>query len=427
MSGEVEFLANFRRADAMAETRLSRAELYMRIWDKPLRSVASELGISDVGLAKMCKRNGIPTPPQGYHLRKPGYAKKRLVIPLPPIQQGQESSFVFNDESMNTKQARPDYREAFITLVAEHNEKQDEKTVRQVRRHIKHLAASLNLRKVDERGIMLVPDKYYPIRVSSMLFERAVNVLTTLLSDVVSLGATMRSNNASKGNERLEVDWMAYRFSFRVEEHTKRVDVPKKERPKRYGGYEYPSDAWRLIPTGLLTVYISGPFHLSLTIRDGKNKVEERISEILKKMFISIKQQQEQERIESIRMQKAISHLQEKDALRREEEFHALRKKQLIREVGKWRHAQRIRQYVSAVEQAGYQSGQSFESKEAWIEWVRWAHDYVDSLDPLCTGTAGETPPYPEQQEITKVPYAYLQFDDPEEAEAEMAKNWWMR
>jgi hypothetical protein len=66
------------------ELFLAREELYERIWKEPMRKVAAQLGISDVGLKKLCNRNGIPTPPQGYHLMTPGPAKNRLVKPLPP-------------------------------------------------------------------------------------------------------------------------------------------------------------------------------------------------------------------------------------------------------------------------------------------------------------------------------------------------------
>ena len=49
-----------------------------------LRDLAFEFGISDVGLRQICRRNGIPTPPQGYHLMSDGRRKKRLLVPLPP-------------------------------------------------------------------------------------------------------------------------------------------------------------------------------------------------------------------------------------------------------------------------------------------------------------------------------------------------------
>ncbi|MBS1161075.1 MAG: hypothetical protein H6R15_3494 [Proteobacteria bacterium] len=45
---------------------LSREELYERIWSSPMTQVAAELGISDVALAKRCKKLNVPKPPVGY-------------------------------------------------------------------------------------------------------------------------------------------------------------------------------------------------------------------------------------------------------------------------------------------------------------------------------------------------------------------------
>lgn len=44
----------------------TRSQLYDLIWAEPMRTVAARLGISDVGLAKACRREGIPVPERGY-------------------------------------------------------------------------------------------------------------------------------------------------------------------------------------------------------------------------------------------------------------------------------------------------------------------------------------------------------------------------
>ena len=45
---------------------LTRRELYDLVWSKPMRDLASDFGISDVGLAKICNRHRIPKPGRGY-------------------------------------------------------------------------------------------------------------------------------------------------------------------------------------------------------------------------------------------------------------------------------------------------------------------------------------------------------------------------
>jgi hypothetical protein len=52
-----------------APLRLSREDLYELAWSKPMSELAKDFGISDVALAKRCKRLGIPVPGRGYWAR----------------------------------------------------------------------------------------------------------------------------------------------------------------------------------------------------------------------------------------------------------------------------------------------------------------------------------------------------------------------
>ena len=45
---------------------LHRDELYKQVWETPMMKLAKEYGLSDRGLAKICKRLNIPVPPRGY-------------------------------------------------------------------------------------------------------------------------------------------------------------------------------------------------------------------------------------------------------------------------------------------------------------------------------------------------------------------------
>src|SRR5690349_445279 len=48
---------------------LSRDDLYELVWSKPMRELAKDFGISDVALAKRCRRLAIPLPGRGYWAR----------------------------------------------------------------------------------------------------------------------------------------------------------------------------------------------------------------------------------------------------------------------------------------------------------------------------------------------------------------------
>ena len=47
---------------------LPRQVLYDRVWAEPIHKLSSEFGLSDVGLAKLCRRYNIPVPPRGLQL-----------------------------------------------------------------------------------------------------------------------------------------------------------------------------------------------------------------------------------------------------------------------------------------------------------------------------------------------------------------------
>ena len=67
-----------------AETLLfEREKLYEEIWAEPMMQVAKRYGISDVGLAKICKKLSIPRPPRGYWAKK-SYGVKTKREPLRP-------------------------------------------------------------------------------------------------------------------------------------------------------------------------------------------------------------------------------------------------------------------------------------------------------------------------------------------------------
>lgn len=63
---------------------LSRTELYELVWTSPIVQLSKKYGLTDVGLAKICKRHRIPRPARGYWAKlRHGVADPRT--PLPPI------------------------------------------------------------------------------------------------------------------------------------------------------------------------------------------------------------------------------------------------------------------------------------------------------------------------------------------------------
>lgn len=62
--------------------RVPRHDLYEKVWSQPITKLAHEYGISDVALAKICRKLDIPYPGRGYWRREQtGKVVKQLPLP----------------------------------------------------------------------------------------------------------------------------------------------------------------------------------------------------------------------------------------------------------------------------------------------------------------------------------------------------------
>lgn len=73
--------------------RMTREELFERVWSTPISHLAAEWGLSGSGLRKACKRINIPTPGRGYWQKVK--AGKRVRRPnLPELPEGEAEEIV---------------------------------------------------------------------------------------------------------------------------------------------------------------------------------------------------------------------------------------------------------------------------------------------------------------------------------------------
>lgn len=73
------------------EIRMTRKELYDRVWSEPVTKVAESWGMSDNGLRKQCRRLKIPLPPRGYWAKvRAGKKPRRPRLPKLPAGQAEE-------------------------------------------------------------------------------------------------------------------------------------------------------------------------------------------------------------------------------------------------------------------------------------------------------------------------------------------------
>lgn len=86
-------------------TKFTRQALYDLLWSKPKTAVATELGLSDVGLGKICREANIPIPPRGYWARITA-GQKPAHIPLPVRGLGQTDEVMIGREAWTGREER---------------------------------------------------------------------------------------------------------------------------------------------------------------------------------------------------------------------------------------------------------------------------------------------------------------------------------
>ena len=79
--------------DGTGGIKINRSELYDQVWKIPLSRLAREYQISDVGLAKICRKLNVPRPPRGYWT-KVEFGKSVRRPPLPRISNEEPSEYI---------------------------------------------------------------------------------------------------------------------------------------------------------------------------------------------------------------------------------------------------------------------------------------------------------------------------------------------
>ena len=179
-------------------------------------TLAKEYGISDVGLAKICRRNQVPLPPRGY------WAKLAAGIHLQKTQlpATKESETVFietrkvsSDQAIKDKQLERNGNKTAIQLIGKINVPNKlsdphkftvntqlyfEKAIKQINKAkvAKNLPDNyFHIRSLMYRGrINCYANKCYKLTVSETLVDRALILIDTLAKELELNGFVIRAN-----------------------------------------------------------------------------------------------------------------------------------------------------------------------------------------------------------------------------------------
>lgn len=363
--------------------KITREELYKLVWSKPLTELANEFGMSDVGLAKVCKKLNVPRPYRGYWQLVA--AGRKLTIPkLPPTQKGEPTDTTLSPESyrVNFKPKDPRVVDSMDAERLPENRISVAETLDNPHQLVRNTRIVLRKGKPDESGRLHywnVGDNRprLSVRVSKETFPRALLIMDALIKALEARGCTVEAEDGTVCN--IGETKVPFYLWERVRRTERVLTEKEKEKPWWYKSYEF-------IPTGELVFTLDEYCVDRKNWADGKKKkLEDKLNNIVAGLFEAA----EQLRLREIERRK--EEVRRADAARKRAELeHQLRiqeerGKQLDVFVDSWIRSKNLRQFLKECEDALRLQNESRTPSDEY--WLRWGRAYADHIDPTKNGS----------------------------------------
>jgi hypothetical protein len=401
---------------------LTREQLFEKVWSIPGSTLAAEFGISDVALAKTCKRLGVPRPPRGYWARLAAGQKVRKPA-LPPQPAGRPNTVTFNLQA--NEERRKEWSRTFPAKSSELAQErksieliENESELHHSAQRILHL---MEKTRPDPGGRVLIHDKNVPeIHASLAQAKRIASAVDAIIRTLALAGI-----QATPGDETSSL-----RFSkgddylpLRIEEEVDEVELPPTQEQKRRPSWTWQNRVNQL--SGKLTFRLGS--NQSLRGRQW-NETAARSLELV--LLIVIEQMEgwfekfEQDRIAEAERQKEREENERRwreaerlrnheDALERVREERA---RNIIRAAEWWRIHAEITAFIDECERRWKANGQS-KLTASQCAWLSWARTQAEKVSPFAAGYPDATKdgdldstaiplggPYPEVQSLPDPP-----------------------
>ena len=396
----------------MSSRTLSRDELYKLVWSTPMRRLAKEFGLSDVGLAKVCRKHDIPTPPLGYWAKKE-HGKKVLETPLPSPKEGAPATITIHQQPPPSPALPPPpprvvQDPALAALIAETQQPENKILVAETL-HAPHPLITAARKgftgsKPDTYGLLspnLVDGKRcLNINVSKGAIDRALRLLNALLKRLDKLG--MKASYTDETYVKsLDLTMAGVRFDIRVREKTKRqphviTEAEQREKARwqytRIPSYDY-------VGTGLFELTLTGSRRHYMTRRPWTDSTDHRIEDDLTDIAVAVLELADEAKV--ARAEQERHEREERERAHRRYELQQQRQEEknridgLIAEAKSWRKATLIREYLSAVRESAAAKGGIAAGSEL-DSWLSWAAAQADRIDPLAPSPKSVLDPHAE-------------------------------
>ena len=359
------------------QIKIVREELYEKVWQKPTVKIAEEFGISDVMIAKFCRKMDIPKPPPGYWRRIEIGAKIKQT-PLPKATDKTKQYVYIN---MITEDDIVKLSPEIQKLVDKEDLPENQLNVAEDFNDAHPLVIKtkqfLDKAKTEDFEPISIPrgEGYLSLEVSQFQATRALLIMNALLRVLEKRNYEIKVVSDYWGEKtQISKEDKAVEISIREQiRKVKRELTPEEKKKPPY--LLNISEVYQ--SSGKLVLKIKYHYSIYETWGDRKNDpIEDRLNEItgyiigvIERLVEEKRQKEEEER----RRQEAIR--------RREEELE--RREKLEADAKQWRKSENIRDYIAAYETKLIEiKGEIIPGSED-DEWLKWARRYADRLNPL--------------------------------------------
>lgn len=365
---------------------LSRSELHGLVWSVPMQHLAKRFGISDVAIAKRCRKLNIPVPGRGYWARKVAGQRVR-VKPLPAARNREDNKpIVFIERPPEESRAEirdgPVWEQEQFEARAENRITISDGLSR--RPVIRATSAMLRERRDQSTAQRPIPhDGALRVSVSRAHVTRALHFLDAFVRACETRGFIVRGATRDQRESTVTVHDQTIEFELR--EPLRRIDLAQLARERGEKPREFMYPRYRFEGTGKFEFHIGGQYGVARRgWRDGKTqRIEDCLNDIMVALVagaVALKEQAEQrarDEVERARLARLEYEEQE------QAEHHEQRVQQLLADAKGWEEANALRAFASAVEADALARCPATPLPVDVSAWVAWVHWLVDEKDPL--------------------------------------------
>lgn len=352
----------------------NREELYAEVWEKPLVKAAPKYGISDVALAKVCRKLQIPLPGRGY------WTKKECGKPVeqPPLPEAKDLPVLYRQESSVGKNASdfaspepPPTDPEFARIVA-----MESRTIvvdSGAKRHKLVTAAEHILKHAhtDEKRILQVPSHQLclDLRVSERALDRALALMNAVILSLEGEGFPVTVEE-EKNRHGTAAKIFGQKIQFAI------VEKLREKGRREIKEYSWTRKIIDSEPTGLLEFRI-GDFSIGRKFRDSnKRRLEAQLSACIGAMMRDA-------RYAMIREIKWEKERRERAELAQQIAEEEQRVRQLETWVASWARAQQMREFIAALEKVWKEAGHDLSPETPKGKRIVWMKQQADRIDPM--------------------------------------------